>query len=229
MDKSIDIYLYFIIGLFGIMMGIVVVTQMRKSFKMKISNGMRMFYVAIMSILISVAVYFIFDAIYKKNAERINLKNIKLLSETDSINKMQQEQKEAYEEKARRIRIMNLTQKYFDASESKNIERYDSLFVFPVKKFFVITNVSRDKVNERIRFAWKHNPALTFKVTNENTHVDDYVDSVIVLVNLNINKRDKNVIARIKFDKNFKIYSLNNFIQSEKSTQKILSPKDSLN
>jgi hypothetical protein len=168
------------------------------------------------------------NIISKKNEMYLVIKNEKARAEADSLKKIFLKEKTALSEKERRNSIVNAVQKYFNVTESKDVYKYDSLFTFPVKKYFVITNVSKERVNERIRFAWHSSPSLSFTVTNENTHIDDYIDSVIVLVNLNIENKVKNVIAKIKYDQNLKIYSLNNFYQTQQQTQKILSPKDTI-
>jgi hypothetical protein len=180
-------------------------------------------------ILVLSTVLFGITLYYISQTSRFNSEaRLKMYNTEAEISEMQQKMKEleksellkVQEEQAKKKKVTSAIQEYFDASDSRDTLRYNALFVFPIKKFFLLKDVSREKANERIRFHWRHHPNSNFKVSGENMQIEWYSkDSVKVLVNLGeVKGTDRIVMTRIKLDSNFKIYYINNYISRPDST-----------
>lgn len=171
----------------------------------------------ISSTIVSSLVYFSFEKLKYIQEVKQNIKKEKLIREADSLRKIAIENEKALVKIQRREKIPRIIQAYFNASASRDIIGYDTLFVYPVKKYFVMTNVDIETLDERIKFEWNHHKPFVFKTNDNNTHIEDYMDSIIVTINLNPENINENIIAKMKFNKNFKIYHLSNYIQTVRS------------
>jgi hypothetical protein len=196
------------------------------------SKKNRLWFIIIVVIILTPVLTFMSLKIQSTEKQSLNLKikqdSIILKHINDSIaqHKLLIDKQRKDSVQSRRNNIIKAVQRYFDISNSRDTVSYDSLFVFPVKKYFILSNVQSLKVNERIRFYWRHNPAFDFIVKPENTTISDYNDSTVVNIVLNEVLKSKKIIACIKYNKNLKIYYLGNSIISTIQTHKILTPRD---
>lgn len=114
--------------------------------------------------------------------------------------------------KAKEDKILFLVQEYFIANQAKNIERIDTFYSFPVVKFFKFLHVSKEKLNERTRFEWRHKTYPLFKVNSTNTSIKNIgVDTVKVVIK-QYETENNTIFLNIKLNKELKIFSISNSI-----------------
>lgn len=147
----------------------------------------------------------------------------KITNEQKALNRLSEIQKSF--EIAEEVQKNNISEKkanalktvqiYLDAHSNKDIKTIDSLYVFPLKKYYTFYNVSKEKVDERTRYYWRHNSVPKIKITNENTHFREFNDSNIV-VNIKLSEvKNRSTLLTIKLNGNLKIYSVGNYYLTE--------------
>lgn len=114
--------------------------------------------------------------------------------------------------KAREDKIFFVVQEYLKANQSKNVNRIDTFYSFPLEKFFKLLHVSKDKLNERTRFEWRHKTYPLFKINSTNTIIKTIgIDTVKVVIK-QFETENRTIFLNIKLNKELKIFSIGNSI-----------------
>lgn len=115
----------------------------------------------------------------------------------------------------RNDKIIHIIQNFLHANYLENTELVNGFYSFPVKKFYTYRNVSKEKVDERNRYYWRHHSDPEFKVSDANTEIIPRADGTFV-ININMKQRGlQTIYLNIKMDSSYKIYSIGNSIVTD--------------
>jgi hypothetical protein len=204
---SANFLLYTSVLLVSISISSVIVNFLFPEFKVRISafntngkTGKFALSFIIIASLIGLALYFIF--VFGEKKPKVDEKTVQLMlkksEENENLKKLLQEQNKTQE-------ITKVIQSYLDADHSRNINRIDSFYTFPLEKFYTMANVSKEKANERTEFYWRHHSDSELILTKENFEIRfQGKDSIQVSIKLSENKKQI-IFSNIKLNQDHKI------------------------
>jgi len=117
-----------------------------------------------------------------------------------------------------RDKAMNTLQQYFNACESRNLVALDTMYLFPVERFFTMQNTDKEKFNERMKFEWRHHDKFHFIVNASNTLLTINKDNIIATIDLGfIKSANRDILRKIILNNNYKIISIRDYYEKEES------------
>lgn len=203
--------------------------QRRKSSINKSNSITRRFYItlALLVVLIAGSLFFGLE-IYQKWQHDNNVEKIANELAEKELEIKAKENAQILKENVQKKKVLVFVQSYLHAYSLKNIDSVNQFYSFPLKKYYTFYNVSKEKVDERIRFYWRHNDDPEFIVTDENTEIKNN-DNGAFFVSIKMKEhRRQSILLNLKIDSSFKIYSVGNYIVTEEiDFEDSLSVKDS--
>lgn len=162
----------------------------------------------IFSSLISIYVYTLKEAVHNANVEAVSYK---VVSSQREAQKQQQVNTLIHTESIQN-NIMITIQQYLNADHTKDIERIDTFFTFPMVKYYKLSNPTKKEVNNRIRYYWRHRISdYEFQLTQQNTEVSKDKNGYKVCIKMK-EDGDSTIYLNIKLNSNYKIYYIGNSI-----------------
>lgn len=186
-----------------------------KSIKLrKLSNSIKNFFLTtiILSSLSSVGIYKSLEYFQNKN----HIYNKEIAEKKAILLKLEYEKRRKAEEllntQKRQEKIFETIQQYIHSDFTKDLDRIDTFYHYPLRKYYTLYNVDRAKVQERIKYYWRHNSTPEFIISYDNTEIIQYkMDSSVVTIRMKETDSELTFL-KIRLDSNLKIYSIGNYI-----------------